>query len=259
MRHVGLAMTLATVLLTAACTTPTQPPAAPTTSAPAPERVTVPDVLGMSWLEVRDTLEDADLIPKIIGDDGVAIRQTPDSGTSFETGTTVIVTLGEAADPTPTPVVLTDDQRYQEQYTARGGTGDPAGSSRLAQSACDNLRQHYSADPTTAVSALIENSASRDPLGIEIYCPEFLPALATAQSGFYDGTHVVGQDIAPGTYTTIVNPGATGTHDCYWERTTSGGGTIDNDFVTLAPQGVTVTIAAGEGFVSEGCGAWLPS
>jgi hypothetical protein len=48
--------------------------------------------------------------------------------------------------------------------------------------------------------------------------------------------------------------------DCYWERTSPGGDIIDNDFVTHATAGVTVTIKATDGtFTSDGCGAWLPA
>jgi len=32
---------------------------------------------------------------------------------------------------------------------------------------------------------------------------------------------------------------------------------IENGFVTYAPEGITVTLQAGEGFETEGCGSWL--
>jgi hypothetical protein len=58
-------------------------------------------------------------------------------------------------------------------------------------------------------------------------------------------------DLRPGTYR------ARGpVHNCYWERSTNSGATIDNDFVTYAPNGVTVTLHAGEGFTSSHCGTW---
>lgn len=71
-----------------------------------------------------------------------------------------------------------------------------------------------------------------------------------------DGTFVVGRDIAEGTYQVSVPAGANGVHDCYWERTGPQGGTIDNDFISFAPQGPTITIYAGEGFISKRCGSW---
>lgn len=65
------------------------------------------------------------------------------------------------------------------------------------------------------------------------------------------GTKVVGTTMEPGTYQT--KPEA---KDCYWSRTTGGGGIIANDFVGFAPNGVTVTVYPGEGFESERCGVW---
>lgn len=68
---------------------------------------------------------------------------------------------------------------------------------------------------------------------------------------FQDGDYTVGTDLKPGTYKTGH------VSDCYWERTTDGGGTLANDFVKLAPGGVTVTIRSSDGgFTSEGCGPW---
>jgi hypothetical protein len=67
-----------------------------------------------------------------------------------------------------------------------------------------------------------------------------------------DGTYKVGSEMQPGTWST--DPGV---QDCYWERTTGDGQTIANDFVSFAPNGVTVTVRAGDGgFVSQGCGRW---
>ena len=51
---------------------------------------------------------------------------------------------------------------------------------------------------------------------------------------------------------------ATGTYrifrvtDCNWERRTSSGAIIDNDFVTKAPDGLCVTNKVGAGFTSTG-------
>lgn len=67
----------------------------------------------------------------------------------------------------------------------------------------------------------------------------------------FDGTKTVGKDMEPGTYRT-----KTGAKDCYWSRTTGGGGIIANDFVGFAPEGVTVTVYPGEGFESQRCGTW---
>ncbi|HEX9229519.1 MAG TPA: PASTA domain-containing protein [Arthrobacter sp.] len=66
-----------------------------------------------------------------------------------------------------------------------------------------------------------------------------------------DGNHIVGGDMQPGTYRTKA-----GISDCYWSRNTGGGNIIANDFVGFAPNGVTVTVRAGEGFESSRCGTW---
>ncbi|WP_208748645.1 hypothetical protein [Arthrobacter sp. PM3] len=72
-------------------------------------------------------------------------------------------------------------------------------------------------------------------------------ALITVGPGAYD----VGKFMEPGTYRT--KPGA---KDCYWARTTGGGDIIANNFIGYAPDGVTVTVYAGEGFESQRCGYW---
>lgn len=66
-----------------------------------------------------------------------------------------------------------------------------------------------------------------------------------------DGDKIVGQTMAPGTWKTKA-----GIKDCYWSRNTGGGDIIANDFVGFAPDGVTVTVYAGEGFESSRCGTW---
>ncbi|MFF2244270.1 PASTA domain-containing protein [Arthrobacter sp. NPDC058130] len=66
-----------------------------------------------------------------------------------------------------------------------------------------------------------------------------------------DGTHVVGQDMVPGTYRT--EPAV---KDCYWARSNGGGDIIANNFIGFAHAGVTVTVYGGEGFESQRCGLW---
>ena len=65
-----------------------------------------------------------------------------------------------------------------------------------------------------------------------------------------DDTKVVGEATEPGTYKT--KPGL---KDCHWARST-GGDIIANNFVGFAPDGVTVTVYTGEGFISQRCGVW---
>lgn len=84
-------------------------------------------------------------------------------------------------------------------------------------------------------------------------CPKYVPLWKKAQGGFTDGVYTVGKDIKAGAYRTT--PGRV--TDCYWERSTGGGRTIANDFVSNAPKGVTVTVRKGEGFTSRDCGNWI--
>jgi hypothetical protein len=105
-----------------------------------------------------------------------------------------------------------------------------------------------------SLDGLIEDPPDRaGQLAVKHLCPKYLPLLKRARGGFGEGPQRVGKDVRPGTYRTTSS--AT---DCYWERSTRGGGTIANDFVTNAPSGVTVTIGAGDGgFTSRGCGDWV--
>ena len=71
-------------------------------------------------------------------------------------------------------------------------------------------------------------------------------------ASFGNGTHLVGDDIAPGTYRA---PGGDG---CYWARLRGFGGTLD-DIIANGGFGAnaTVTIAASDaGFESSNCGTW---
>lgn len=73
--------------------------------------------------------------------------------------------------------------------------------------------------------------------------------------GFWSGTHIVGEDIEPGTYTTTARHGEL-FENAYWERTSTSGDIITNDFVGSA-QSVTVTIASTDGqFTANGFGFW---
>jgi hypothetical protein len=108
-------------------------------------------------------------------------------------------------------------------------------------------------EPPT-LESLIEDPPSRfGKLATKMLCPKYLPMLRKAEGGFGEGDMTVGKDVKPGTYRTTDSA-----HDCYWERSTGGGRTIANDFVTNAPKGVTVTIYGSDGgFKSDNCGDWI--
>jgi hypothetical protein len=71
-------------------------------------------------------------------------------------------------------------------------------------------------------------------------------------TSFGDGTYVVNEDIAPGTYRTD------GGDSCYWERLSGFNGSFDEIIANDLPSGPSlVTIEATDvGFTSEGCGTW---
>lgn len=120
---------------------------------------------------------------------------------------------------------------------------------------CEYLRGTYA--PDTVISRLwsgMTEHLQADEAAVRVYCPEFAAALDIVSSGFHDGKHIVGQDVPAGTYRTY-----SGVSNCYWERNDGSGDLIDNDFVTSAHNGLTVTVYNGEGFVSERCGLWVPA
>lgn len=108
-------------------------------------------------------------------------------------------------------------------------------------------------DPSS-VDGFIENRPDRaTQLAVKHLCPKYLPVLKRAKGGFGEGPLTVGKDVKPGTYKTTSR-----VTNCYWERSTRSGQRLANDFITNAPGGVTVTIAATDGgFTTQGCGDWV--
>ena len=81
-------------------------------------------------------------------------------------------------------------------------------------------------------------------------CPQFLPTWRTAQTGFGDGTHLVPEDVKPGTYQTTGS-----VKDCYWERN-RGGDILANNFISGARSAKVVVQKGDETLVTRGCGNW---
>ena len=138
---------------------------------------------------------------------------------------------------------------------------------------------HDVTDAGDYVSHLAMDDTTLVQLSIKHFCPEMVDAWKTLQpevreaaaqeaeedaesalaeynrthpaKEFSDGRYTVGKKagmILPGNYR-LKGPLV----DCYWERSTKNGSTIANDFVTNAPDGVKVSVRAGEGFTSQGC------
>jgi hypothetical protein len=78
-------------------------------------------------------------------------------------------------------------------------------------------------------------------------------ALVTPRIAFGDGTHVVGEDVEPGTYRTLEY-----TESCYWTRLSGfGSGLADWISSGIGPGYHVVTIGPDDaGIDSENCGSW---
>jgi len=91
-----------------------------------------------------------------------------------------------------------------------------------------------------------------------LLCTQYKAQVERAAIGFRGGGAIgdgSNDTVRPGNY--VTEPGV---ENCYWERVTAGGKTIANDFVTVAPKGVTVRILKTDGgFTSDGCGPWVPA
>jgi hypothetical protein len=80
-----------------------------------------------------------------------------------------------------------------------------------------------------------------------------LPANAPGYPSFSDGTHIVGQDVSPGTYRTLV-----GSPGCYYARLAGFSGTVGDIIANASTDGpAVVTISpTDKGFTSQRCGTW---
>lgn len=149
------------------------------------------------------------------------------------------------------PTLLPSENAIVAVVKANGGdVSDPVASFINVLSMCAKVGADY-ADDVWAVPASRKANAQA---ALKL-CPKaphaklFKEALTAVK--ITDGNYTVGKDMQPGTYQTKPS-----IKDCYWSRNTGGGATIENDFVGFAPNGVTVTTYAGEGFESSRCGVW---
>lgn len=101
--------------------------------------------------------------------------------------------------------------------------------------------------------------------GVPVLCPRWEQTVLEVLDGkaeqlLLGGSYEVSSELGarsvrPGTYRTT--GGEEGLSDCYWERSTSDGQIIDNQFVSGDAKAITVTIEASDGsFTTRDCGVW---
>jgi hypothetical protein len=156
--------------------------------------------------------------------------------------------------------LLPDEQAVVDQIAADGGdASSPSGAYSDVLAAClVTPADNWDASKGFKIRVqAVAKAALR-------MCPDvpFVAELTRVANGeprsrISDGTYAVGKDIAAGTYQVQVPAGANGVHECYWERAGAQGGIIANNFINFAPQGPVITVYAGEGLITRGCGTWL--
>lgn len=152
--------------------------------------------------------------------------------------------------------VLAEDN-YIAVVVAGGWGVDETNRERVLQAAKDFCAKLVNAGGS-ASGILTAVKSSYSPVvpaaAAALYCPQFIDWVNYAALTFGDGSRAVGSGIAPGTYTTLDG----NQRNCYWERSDGQGNIIDNNFITFAPNPVSVTVYSGEGFSTSGCGLWGP-
>lgn len=115
-------------------------------------------------------------------------------------------------------------------------------------------------EPTAEVVVIVvevEPTAAPEPTEVPpTDVPEPTEVPAGPATTFGDGVHLVGVDIAPGTYRNDDSSGG-----CYWERLSGFGGEgIDDIIANEFTDAISiVTISPGDvGFSSSDCGIWTP-
>lgn len=141
------------------------------------------------------------------------------------------------------------DDQFIAAYQAAGGmvTGSTVAD---AKASCETRR---SLNPSASTFL---NATAQEVVKVQHYCPDLMPFVEAAKTAFGDGNYVVGDTTDGNLILTGVYRTQGAVSDCYWERHTGSGEILDNDFITHAPDGVTITAYPGEGISVQGCGVW---
>ncbi|WNV74763.1 hypothetical protein [Geodermatophilus sp. DSM 44513] len=109
-------------------------------------------------------------------------------------------------------------------------------------------------EPTDTAFSGDWNGDRIDTLGVRRGAAAPPPPPPPGNGSFGDGTYRIGADVAPGTYRASAT-----TDDCYWERVSGFGGSLDEIIANGIGSPEIVTIEAGDaGFESSRCGTWQP-
>ncbi|MFF8605711.1 hypothetical protein ACF06X_07205 [Streptomyces sp. NPDC015346] len=129
---------------------------------------------------------------------------------------------------------------------------DPAALLQTGQESCQRLERTAKRDRDAAVGALVAGDIPDAEAAVNHLCPERKPLLATARTGFPDGTTARPK---PGTYRALTTDPS-----CSWRALGSGGKPLASGPAPGAQGPVKATVPAGTvEFVSTSCYAWLPA
>ena len=125
--------------------------------------------------------------------------------------------------------------------------------SAVGRDYCSYLDKNYTTDNVFQMLWSTGTDVSEiDVAAVRVYCPKYEAAMNVALSAIFDGTHVDGQNgFSAGPWHTTG-----GVANCYWELSDGHGNISDNNFITAAPGGVSVSVETGQTLVTKGCGAW---
>ncbi|MET9375478.1 hypothetical protein ACFYV5_04380 [Streptomyces sp. NPDC003035] len=129
---------------------------------------------------------------------------------------------------------------------------DPAAVLQTGEESCQRLERTAKRDKDAAVGALIAGDIPDAEAAVNHLCPARKPLLATARTGFPDGT---AKRPKPGTYRALTTDPS-----CTW-RALGGDGKVLASGPALGAEGpVRAAVPAGTAeFVSSSCYAWLPA
>ncbi|MEV4946714.1 hypothetical protein [Streptomyces sp. NPDC053755] len=129
---------------------------------------------------------------------------------------------------------------------------DPAAVLQTGQESCQRLERTAKRDKDAAVGAIIAGDIKDAEATVAHLCPAQKPLLATASTGFPDGTT---KSPEAGTYRALTTDPA-----CSWRALGDGGKVLASGPPLGSDGQVKAKVPAGTvEFVSSGCYAWLPA